>query len=67
MRNFLIVIGTIVSGLSYGWCLVYYPDESTIIAKVLIIMAIVFWFIIMAISLKREGGDEAPQSNRYDK
>ena len=32
MRNFLIVFGTIVSGLTYGWCIVHYPITAQIIA-----------------------------------
>lgn len=66
MRNFLIVIGTIVSGLAYGWCIVHYPITAQIIAGGL---GLSFLFIVMIgmYQLKREGGDEAPQSNRYDK
>ena len=66
MRNFLIVIGTIVSGLAYGWCIVHYPITAQIIAGGL---GLSFLFIVMVgmYQLKREGGDEAPQSNRYDK
>ena len=66
MRNFLIVIGTIVSGLAYGWCIVHYPITAQIIAGGL---GLSFLFIVMVAlyQLKREGGNEAPQSNRYDK
>lgn len=66
MRNFLIVIGTIVSGLAYGWCIVHYPITAQIIAGGL---GLSFLFIVMIglYQLKREGGNEAPQSNRYDK
>ena len=66
MRNFLIVFGTIVSGLTYGWCIVHYPITAQIIAGGL---GLSFLFIVMVAlyQVQREGGNEAPQSNRYDK
>jgi Na+/citrate or Na+/malate symporter len=32
MRNFAIVLVTILSGLIYGWCIVHYPITAQIIA-----------------------------------
>jgi multisubunit Na+/H+ antiporter MnhB subunit len=32
MRNFIIVIVTILSGLVYGWCIVKYPITAQIIS-----------------------------------
>ena len=32
MRNFAIVLATILSGLIYGWCIVHYPITAQIIA-----------------------------------
>jgi hypothetical protein len=44
MRNFLIVFGTIVSGLAYGWCIVHYPITAQIIAGG---MGLSFLFVMM--------------------
>ena len=62
MRNFLIVFGTIVSGLAYGWCIVHYPITAQIIAGG---MGLGFLFVAMIAlyQLKKEGGNDAPQSN----
>lgn len=59
MRNFLIVFGTIVSGLAYGWFIVHYPITAQIIAGG---MGLSFLFVMMVAfyQLKKEGGDEAP-------
>lgn len=66
MRNLLIVFGTIVSGLAYGYCIVHYPIVAQIIAGG---MGLSFLFVMMIAfyQLKKEGGNEAPQSNWYDK
>jgi len=64
MRNFIIVLTTIVSGLTYGWCIVHYPITAQIIAGGL---GLSFLFIVMIGLYKIKGGDEAPQSNLYDK
>lgn len=44
MRNFLIIFGTIVSGLAYGWCIVHYPITAQIMAGG---MGLSFLFIMM--------------------
>lgn len=44
MRNFIIVITTILSGLAYGWCIVHYPITAQIIAGGL---GFSFLFIVM--------------------
>ena len=44
MRNFIIVIVTILSGLAYGWCIVKYPITAQIIAGG---MGLSFLFIMM--------------------
>lgn len=57
MRNFIIVLTTIVSGLAYGWCIVHYPITAQIIAGGL---GLSFLFIVMIGLYKIKGGDEAP-------
>ena len=32
IRNILIVLATIISGLAYGWCIVFYPITAQILA-----------------------------------
>jgi hypothetical protein len=44
MRNFIIVITTILSGLAYGWCIARYPISAQIIAGG---MGISFLFVSM--------------------
>ena len=53
MRNFIIVIVTILSGLAYGWCIVKYPITAQIIAGG---MGLSFLFIMMVAfyQLKKE-------------
>lgn len=57
MRNFLIVFGTIVSGLAYGWCIVHYPITAQIIAGG---MGLSFLFIMMVAfyQLKKDNEDK---------
>ena len=56
MRNFLIVFGTIVSGLAYGWCIVHYPITAQIIAGG---MGLSFLFVMMVAfyQLKKDNED----------
>lgn len=44
MRNFIIVLSTILSGLAYGWCIVKYPIAGQIIAGG---MGLSFLFMVM--------------------
>ena len=44
MRNFIIVLSTILSGLTYGWCIVKYPITGQIIAGG---MGLSFLFMVM--------------------
>jgi Na+/citrate or Na+/malate symporter len=44
MKNVIIVLTTILSGLLYGWCIVYYPITAQIIAGG---MGLSFLFIAM--------------------
>jgi len=44
MKNFIIVLSTILSGLLYGWCIVHYPITAQIIAGG---MGLSFLFVIM--------------------
>jgi multisubunit Na+/H+ antiporter MnhB subunit len=57
MRNFIIVIVTILSGLVYGWCIVKYPITAQIIAGG---MGLSFLFIMMVAfyQLKKENNNE---------
>lgn len=57
MRNFVIVIVTILSGLTYGWCIVKYPITAQIIAGG---MGLSFLFIMMVAfyQLKKENNNE---------
>jgi|DEB3_MinimDraft_2_1074329.scaffolds.fasta_scaffold03351_6 hypothetical protein len=57
MRNFIIVIVTILSGLAYGWCIVKYPITAQIIAGG---MGLSFLFIMMVAfyQLKKENNNE---------
>lgn len=57
MRNFIIVIVTILSGLAYGWCIVKYPITAQIIAGG---MGLSFLFIMMIAfyQLKKENNNE---------
>ena len=66
MKNILIVFTTIVLGLAYGWCIVHYPIMAQIIAGG---MGLGFLFVAMiaVYQVKKEGGNDAPQSNWYDK
>lgn len=57
MRNFIIVIVTILSGLAYGWCIVKYPITAQIIAGG---MGLSFLFIVMVglYQLKKENNEQ---------
>ncbi len=57
MRNFIIVIVTILSGLAYGWCIVKYPITAQIIAGG---MGLSFLFIMMVAfyQLKKENNEQ---------
>ena len=44
MRNFTIVLLTILTGLSYGWCIIHYPITAQIIAGG---MGMSFLFVVM--------------------
>lgn len=57
MRNLLIVFGTIVSGLAYGWCIVHYPITAQIIAGG---MGLSFLFVMMVAfyQLKKDNEDK---------
>jgi len=44
MRNFTIVLLTILSGLSYGWCIIHYPITAQILAGG---MGMSFLFVVM--------------------
>ena len=57
MRNFIIVLTTILSGLTYGWCIVHYPITAQIIAGG---MGLSFLFIVMVAmyQLKKENNEQ---------
>jgi len=57
MRNFIIVLTTILSGLAYGWCIVHYPITAQIIAGG---MGLSFLFIVMVAmyQLKKENNEQ---------
>lgn len=57
MRNFIIVLSTILSGLMYGWCIVKYPITAQIISGG---MGLSFLFIMMIAfyQLKKENNNE---------
>lgn len=57
MRNFIIVLVTILSGLAYGWCIVKYPITAQIIAGG---MGLSFLFIMMIAfyQLKKENNEQ---------
>ena len=57
MRNFIIVLTTILSGLAYGWCIVHYPITAQIIAGG---MGLSFLFIMMVAfyQLKKENNEQ---------
>ena len=57
MRNFIIVIVTILSGLAYGWCIVKYRITAQSIAGC---MGLSFLFIMMVAfyQLKKENNNE---------
>ena len=57
MRNFIIVLTTILSGLAYGWCIVKYPITAQIIAGG---MGLSFLFIMMVAfyQLKKENNEQ---------
>jgi heme A synthase len=61
MRNIIIVFLTIISGLTYGWCIVKYPQTAQIIAG-----GIGFGFLFLAMVALYEtknGGHRHPPTN----
>jgi multisubunit Na+/H+ antiporter MnhB subunit len=57
MRNFIIVLSTILSGLAYGWCIVKYPIAGQIIAGGLGLSSL-FMAMIALYQLKKENNNE---------
>jgi heme A synthase len=61
MRNIIIVFLTIISGLTYGWCIVKYPQTAQIIAGGI---GFGFLFIAMvALYETKNGGHRHPPTN----
>jgi heme A synthase len=61
MRNIIIVFLTIISGLTYGWCIVKYPQTAQIIAG-----GVGFGFLFLAMVALYEtknGGHRHPPTN----